>query len=172
MVIFVSVSTLWDQANPRTCMPSFSHFMITFDWAVLVSLLNNLTFKCQRISLAFLTRYGRVMPSIYHEVIRLCIHEKRPSFMTSQVCISAVGSVKVRSWSWNSRRRISPGSARIHKWIWLLNSATVAHCNDWTCVSDTKRAFERIDPGMLSGKNSLNPLSLNLNLTFDNFGDW
>ena len=37
--------------------------------------------------------------------------------------------------------------------------------------SDTKRAFERIDPGMLSGKNSLNPLSLNLNLTFDNFGD-
>ena len=40
---------------------------------------------------------AEVMPSIYHEVIRLCIHEKRPSFMTSQVCISAVGSVKVRS---------------------------------------------------------------------------
>ena len=67
-------------------MPSFSHFMITFDWAVLVSLLNNLTFKCQRISLAFLTRYGRVMPSTYHEVIRLCIHDKKLSFMTSQVC--------------------------------------------------------------------------------------
>ena len=67
---------------------------------------------------------------------------------------------------------ISPGSARIHKWIWLLNSASMAHCNDWMCVSDTKRAFERIDPGMLSGKNSLNPLSLNLNLTIDNFGDW
>ena len=50
-------------------------------------LLNNQTSKCQRISLAFLTRYGRVMPSTYHEVIRLCIHEKKLSFMTSQVCV-------------------------------------------------------------------------------------
>ena len=47
----------------------------------------NLTSKCQRISLAFLTRYGRVMPSTYHEVIRLCIHDKKLSFMTSQVCV-------------------------------------------------------------------------------------
>ena len=29
---------------------------------------------------------GRVMPSTYHEVIRLCIHDKKLSFMTSQVC--------------------------------------------------------------------------------------
>ena len=33
------------------------------------------------------------MPSIYHEVIRLCIHDKRPSFMTSQVCSSLCESV-------------------------------------------------------------------------------
>ena len=172
MVTSVSVSTPWDQANPRTCMPSFIHFMTMSDWEIPLFLLNNQTSKCQRISLAFLTRYGRVMPSTYHEVIRLCIHDKKLSFMTSQVCTSAVGSVKVRSWSWNSRRRISPGSARIHKWIWLLNSASVAQCNDWTCVSDTKRAFESIDPGMLSGKNSLKSLILNLNLTIDIFGDW
>ena len=37
--------------------------------------------------------------------------------------------------------------------------------------SDTKRAFESIDPGMLSGKNSLKSLILNLNLTIDIFGD-
>ena len=155
--------------------PACRHLFISWPCSIEKSrffLLSNQTFKCQRISLAFLTRYGRVMPSTYHEVIRLCIHDKKPSFMTSQVCTSAVGSVKVRSWSWNSRRRISPQSARIHKWIWLLNSASVAQCNDWMCVSDTKRAFESIDPGMLSGKNSLKSLILNLNLTIDIFGDW
>ena len=69
--------------------------MITFDWAILVFLLNNLTFKCQRISLAFLTRYGRVMPSTYHEVIRLCIHDKKLSFMTSQVCACVLLSLYI-----------------------------------------------------------------------------
>ena len=87
MVISVSVSTPWDQANPRTCMPSFIHFMTTLDWEISVFLLNNQTSKCQRISLAFLTRYARVMPSTYHEVIRLCFHDKKLSFMTSQVCV-------------------------------------------------------------------------------------
>ena len=104
MVIFVSVSTLWEQANPRTCMPSFIHFMIMLDWEISVFLLNNLTFKCQRISLAFLTRYGRVMPSTYHEVIRLCIHDKKLSFMTSQVCVRGNGffsdSTKTLRWKW------------------------------------------------------------------------
>ena len=81
--------------------------MITFDWAVLVSLLNNLTFKCQRISLAFLTRYGRVMPSTYHEVIRLCIHDKKLSFMTSQVCYF--------NWKlWKSWSLSTPGLSPLH----------------------------------------------------------
>ena len=70
--------------------PACRHLFISWPCSIEKSrffLLNNQTFKCQRISLAFLTRYGRVMPSTYHEVIRLCIHDKKPSFMTSQVCV-------------------------------------------------------------------------------------
>ena len=42
----------------------------------------------------------------------------------------------------------------------------------WLKVCLWHKAFESIDPGMLSGKNSLNPLNLNLNLTIEDFGDF
>ena len=79
--------------------PACRHFSHFYDHVLIEQywffLLSNLTFKCQRISLAFLTRYGRVMPSTYHEVIRLCIHDKKLSFMTSQVCACVLLSLYI-----------------------------------------------------------------------------
>ena len=148
MVISVSVSTPWDQANPRTCMPSFIHFMTTLDWEISVFLLNNQTSKCQRISLAFLTRYARVMPSTYHEVIRLCFHDKKLSFMTSQVCVCAFNRTKITK-GWQNKSHtcgLPPGHASGTSAMFLKKTPMRLPPQSVTWVVSTGLLYTSLEP--------------------------